>query len=78
MNTIPPNTLPKSPITDDDFRKLKEQQSQLPAMKDWLDRAEKSGAYPAEALQESRTKLVELETKLNGFIAAFQGLHPGV
>lgn len=78
MTSIPLPQLPKSPMSDDQFRQLKANLAQVPAIMDMLDRFERTKAYPQEQIDSARKQLLDVKTKTEGVIAAFQDLHPNV
>lgn len=78
MTTIAqPNTL-KSPMSDEQFKSLKQLAANKVNTMEMIDRLEKTGAYTPEAIKELRDKAIDTYTKASAVVTVFQDLHPGI
>lgn len=78
MNSQPPVTLPLSPMSDADFKVLKDTLVKIPIMRDWLDRAKKAGLATPDEINAQYAALDDLEQRTKKAVGAFQDLHPNV
>lgn len=68
----------KSPLTDDQFRNLKQIAANHKNTMDTIRRLEISGAYTPEQIADLKQRADDTYNKVTGVIKAFQDLHPGI